>query len=111
MFPQEEAFEIAASTLLDRVERVDPEESAGLEEDVERRRHQWEQGHYQRWDELNHKDPKPMVPLMHPTGAKRLEEWGDDTFDVPTSMRSVDGECVVTLIGAYGGYGDETDAQ
>lgn len=111
VFPQEEAFEIAASTLLDRVERVDPEESAGLEEDVERRRHHWEQGHYQRWDELNHKDPKPMVPLMHPTGAKRLEEWGDDTFDVPTSMRSVDGECVVTLIGAYGGYGDETDAQ
>lgn len=108
-YPHEEAFDFAADTLIDRVDRVDPEESEGLEEDIERRRREWETGHFQRWDELNHKNPKPLVPLMHPAGAKRLDEWGDDTFDVPTSMRNVDGECLVTLVGAYGGYEGESD--
>jgi hypothetical protein len=108
--PQEDAFEFAAETLLDRVSRVDPEEVEGLEEDMERLRTRWEHGHFQRWEELNHEDPKPIVPLMHPAGARKRDEWGDDTFDVPTSMRSVDGECLVTLVGAYGGYGDEDDA-
>lgn len=44
------------------------------------------------------------TPLMHPTGAESSDEWSGGTFEVPTSMRSVDAQCKVRIVGTYSGY-------
>lgn len=103
-FPDDEAFSIAEETVLDRVERVDPDEAEGTEADIEYYRHIWETNDYGRWCELKPENFDPVTPLIHPRGAEESEAWSGGTFEVPTSMRSVDSECRVKIVGTYAGY-------
>ena len=66
----------------------------------------WNTSDYDRWFELKPENFDPPTPLMHPTGAGSSDAWSGGTFEVPTSMRSVDAQCKVRILGTYGGYGD-----
>lgn len=105
--PEDDAYGFAAKTIIGRVSKVDPREREGTEEDLRDIHDIWEQYDYERWYELKPEDLDSRTPLMHPLGAQASDDWGGGTFDVPTSMRSVDSQCKVRIVGAYGGYGEE----
>ena len=107
--PDAEAFEYASSVLRERVSKVDPEELDGLEDDLIDIRERWEKSDFQRWDELRPEGMLAATPLMHPWGGETLDTWGGSTFDVPTSLRSVDKECRLAIVGSYGGYGSRNE--
>ena len=110
-YPEEAAYEFAASTIRNRVKKVDPSELQGTEADLDDIREYWKDGpsDYWRWSELKPENLDPTTPLMHPTGAESSDEWSGGTFEVPTSMRSVDAQCKVRIVGNYGGY-DNTES-
>lgn len=102
--PDEIGFETASQAILQRVEKVDPDEVPSTKNDIEVIRYHWETHDFDRWEELKPERFDPPTPLMHPTGSQHSEDWGAEPFDVPTSMRSVDSECVVKIIGSYAPY-------
>lgn len=102
--PEERAFSLAAETILSRIEKVDPQELAGAEQDIETIRSIWQESDYERWSELKPDNFNPLTPLMHPLGNKMSDMWSGGTFDVPTSMRSVDAQCKLRIIGSYDDY-------
>ena len=105
-YPEEAAYEFAANAIRKRVEKVDPHELQGTEEDLDEIREYWKDGpsDYERWFELKPENFDSPTPLMHPTGAESSDEWSGGTFEVPTSMRSVDAQCKVRIVGTYSGY-------
>ena len=105
-YPEEEPFHVAAETILSRVKKVDPHELLRTKEDLDVIYEDWNTSDYDRWFELKPENFDPPTPLMHPTGAGSSDAWSGGTFEVPTSMRSVDAQCKVRILGTYGGYGD-----
>lgn len=103
-YPDGEAFDYAADTVLERIRMVDPEEYMDAKKDIEDKRRKWESSDYGRWCELKPEGFDPVTPLIHPYGADVSDAWSGGTFDVPTSMRSVDSECKVRIVGSYSGY-------
>lgn len=103
-YPNFNAFNIAAEIITNRISEADPEELTGAEEDIEYIRERWEHSDFARWSELNPEKLNPATPLMHPTGGQISKEWSGGTFDVPMSMRSVDAECRIAIVGRYGKY-------
>lgn len=104
--PDEIAFEAASQAILQRVERVDPDEVQSTKEDIGTIRTHWESHTFQRWEELKPENFDSPTPLMHPLGAQCSDDWGAEPFEVPTSMRSVDSECSVKIVGSYSSYAD-----
>lgn len=104
--PDEEAFSTAEKEIIDRVEKVDPPEVEGTKRDIHEISKRWKSSDYDRWSELKPEGLDPQTPLMHPTGAKTSEDWSGGTFEVPTSMRNVDAQCKVRIIGSYSDYGE-----
>lgn len=102
--PEERAFSLAAETILSRIEKVDPHELAGAKQDIEAIRAIWQESDYDRWFELKPDNLDRPTPLMHPSGSKTSDAWSGGTFDVPTSMRSVDAQCKLRIVGSYGEY-------
>ena len=100
-YPLEDAFSFAEEAILRRVRTVDVGEADETKADLDEIREWWSQHTYQRWEELNPEKLGPSTPLMHPLGADTHEDWGDSAFEVPTSLRSVDAECRVTILGSY----------
>lgn len=100
-YPLEDAFSFAEEAILRRVRTVDVGEADETKADLDEIKEWWSQHTYQRWEELNPEKLGPNTPLMHPLGADTHEDWGDSVFEVPTSLRSVDAECRVTIIGSY----------
>jgi hypothetical protein len=109
--PNAQAFDHAVETVRRRVEAVDPEELDGLEEDIEEIEDKWSSGRYDRWQELKTENMDEPTPLMFQWGAEEPDYWSGDSFRVPTSMRSVDKECKIEIVGHYGEYGDEGKAK
>lgn len=111
MEPNMQAFDHAVETVRQRVEAVDPEELDGFEEDIRDIEDKWSSGRYDRWQELKTENMDEPTPLMFQWGAEEPDYWSGDSFRVPTSMRSVDKECKLEIVGHYGEYGDEGKAQ
>lgn len=110
-YPEEAAYELAANAICKRVEEVDPHELLGTEADLDEIYECWKASDYDRWFELKPENFDPPTPLMHPTGAESSDEWSGGTFEVPTSMRSVDAQCKVRIVGTYSGYNNtESDS-
>ena len=107
--PEHSAFEIASRTILDRVNAVEPDELSHMEADLKAIYEQWSTHDYDRWEELKPEDFEAPTPLMHPLGANCSDDWSTNPFEVPTSMRSVDSECSVRIVGSYGSYGESKD--
>lgn len=103
-YPEKTAYEFAANAILKRVKEVDPHELQGTKTDLDEIFKRWKASDYDRWFELKPENFDPPTPLMHPTGAETSDEWSGGTFEVPTSMRSVDTQCKVRIVGTYSGY-------
>ena len=102
--PDEERVKAAKAIINARISNVDAEESQASLEQIDEIVEEWESQDSSRWECLS---PEPMreidepLPLMHPRGGKTNPAWGSLSFEVPTSMRSVDEECKVSIIGRY----------
>lgn len=103
-YPEETSYQLAAEAIRKRVEAVDPHELEGTIEDLEEIHESWKSSDYDRWFELKPENFDHPTPLMHPTGAESSDKWSGGTFEVPTSMRSVDAQCKVRIVGTYNGY-------
>ena len=91
---------------MDRVKAVEPDELGHTKADLEEIYEQWNAHDYDRWEELKPKAFDTPMRLMHPLGANCSDDWSTNPFEVPTSMRSVDSECSVKIVGSYGSYGE-----
>lgn len=110
-YPEKTSYEFAAEVIRKRVKAVDPHEFEGTVEDLEEIRERWGNSDYERWSELKPENFDSPTPLMHPTGAESSDKWSGGTFEVPTSMRSVDAQCKVRILGTYSGYSNtESDS-
>lgn len=102
--PDMKKVESAKSLIGARIDRVDAEEREASLKQIDEIVEEWNSQDYSRWECLS---PEPMrevdepLPLMHPRGGKTNPAWGTLSFEVPTSMRSVDEECQVSIIGRY----------
>ena len=105
-YPAEASYELAAEAICKRVEKVDPHELQGAKDDLDDIYESWRSGDYDRWSELKPKDFDAPTPLMHPAGAEVSEDWSGGTFEAPTSLRNVDAQCDLRIVGAYCGYAD-----
>ncbi len=103
-YPEETAYKLAAKAIRKRVEEVDPHELQGTVSDLDEIYDYWKASDYDRWFELKPENFDSPTPLMHPTGAESSDAWSGGTFEVPTSMRSVDAQCKVRIVGTYSGY-------
>ncbi len=91
-----------------RVGRVDVAEKEKAASQLAGIIEEWKSQDYSAWESLK-EFPDAPLPLMHPLGGKEHEEWLGRSFEVPTSMRSVDEECKVSIIGWYPSGVDEED--
>lgn len=88
----------------DRILEIDESELADAMNQLDVISEYWASQDYSRWENLKlepFSENDAPLPLMHPRGGKTNPEWGDCSFEVPTSMRSVDEECRVSVIGRY----------
>lgn len=106
--PDEKSISIIKDKILNRIELIDPEEIDDTSEQIDDIVDHWWSYDYERWQELNTDREKmgEQIPLIHPRGADVPDNWGDAGFELPTSMRSVDQECKVSVIGRYGLFDD-----
>ncbi len=98
--PDGPAFDRAVNAVIERVAKVDPEEREGTREDIQAILDRWRHANYGRWMELGSGSKKLECPLMRSPEVEVKDEW-EDSFVVPTSMRSVDSQCVMMMIKSY----------
>ena len=102
--PNHDRLQIARSLIESRISQIDSEEVEAAIGQINEIIKDWDSQDYSRWESLvpdPSKDSDEPLPLMHPRGGKTNKAWGDLSFEVPTSMRSVDEECKVSIIGRY----------
>lgn len=104
--PDEETLETLCKRIERRISLVDDAETSESTEQLESIIDDWLARDYSIWDSLK-EHPDPPLPLMHPLGGEEHREWLGQSFEVPTSMRSVDDECKVSVIGWYPTVEDE----
>ena len=106
--PDEDVLEAIRARIEQRINRVDDAETGEASKQLEGIIEDWGSQEYNTWDSLKEYPDAPL-PLMHPLGGKEHEEWLGRSFEVPTSMRSVDEECKVSIIGWYPTGDDEEE--
>ena len=101
--PNPEDTDMIKSRILQRVKLIDPDEVDDTEEQIDDILEHWHSYRHERWEERNIEKDKigDAVPLVYPRGVQPLDCWGDAGFPLPTSMRNVDKECEVTVLGRY----------
>jgi len=107
-YPDDDVLEIICDKIRQRIRLVDASEEAEASLQLEDIVEEWESLDYSAWDSLKEYPDAPL-PLMHPLGGNTNEEWLGHSFEVPTSMRSVDEECKVSIIGWYPKGTDEEE--
>lgn len=92
-FPKEE-FKRAAHKLLSRAESVGVDEEAigDMKEVIDRRFEEWDQWGKTEWDAKGASDNLADALMRYASGTRRESEISK-VWDVPSSMRNVDGEC------------------
>lgn len=102
--PDQKRIEVARSLIDARISQIDNEEAEAASAQIDEIIEDWRSQDYSRWESLvpdPSKESDEPLPLMHPRGGKINKAWGDLSFEVPTSMRSVDEECKVSILGRY----------
>ena len=107
-YPDDDVLETICDKIRQRIRLVDASEEAEASLQLEDIVEEWESLDYSAWDSLKEYPDAPL-PLMHPLGGNTNEEWLGHSFEVPTSMRSVDEECKVSIIGWYPKGADEEE--
>lgn len=86
-------------TILDRVENVEPEESARVKlilDDI-----------FDRWGRLptdtygSFRPPENEVPMMYPSGTHPDDAWDHRAYQTPSSMRNIDASCSAKVFSNY----------
>ena len=103
--PDKSKLKTICDRIIDRIRRVDPDEVVGAQADLADIVERWMCQDYARWESLNPLpcavDSEKAVPLLHPTGVTPCAEWAMSSFEAPLSLRTVDDECRVAVIGRY----------
>ena len=109
-FP-EDAFDDAVHILRDRAELADSSEMDDLNYEVNRRKMNWQNWGRTVWSANAFGDGDPAQGLMRFAGTLPARNAQSLTWDVPTSMRSVDAECSLQISTAYAREDGSSDAQ
>lgn len=97
--PRDELFDRVRGAVLDRVARVDRDETAETEAMLDQIISEWRRIPPQRYGDF--RPPDEEVPLMYPWGSQRLPSWLDRSLATPTSMRNVDAACDARPVAVY----------
>ena len=100
--PTEEQKEYVSNIILNRIEKIAPEEVPIAKNRLSRIFEIWENNQPAVYDDLSGKGNK--IPLMFPYGQLKNPEWGDSEefpFRTLTSMRAVDASSEVYILGKY----------
>jgi hypothetical protein len=74
-----------------RVRGIDPQEEDAARSQLNEIFSDWRRNPPPRYGDF--KPPSAETPLMYPAGTQKLAEWGEPTYQTPSSMRNVDSTC------------------
>ena len=74
-----------------RVRAIDPQEEVAARRQLSEIFNDWRRNPPPRYGDF--KPPSPDTPLMYPAGTQKLADWGEPTYQTPSSMRNVDSTC------------------
>ncbi|MFC5061130.1 helicase-related protein [Actinomycetospora atypica] len=92
--------EAATKVLRERAALSDPDELASFDRVASQRAEQWKRGERTEWDASDRGSGNPLQGLMRFPGVPPMEGAGM-SWEVPTSMRSVDSECMLRITSNY----------
>lgn len=98
-YPSEDLRQRVLDVIAERVSVVDPDESAATIALAEDLFAQWKGVLPPRYGDFG--APRSDIPLMYPAGSHPLPDWNDKSLATPSSMRNVDANCEVAVIGQY----------
>jgi hypothetical protein len=97
--PQDALLQKVRGVILERVEKVDPDELDRTREELDEFIADWKRSPQNKYGDFA--PPTEDVPLMYPAGSQPLPEWLDRAIPTPSSMRNVDATCDAQTISAY----------
>jgi hypothetical protein len=74
-----------------RIRSIDPNEEEAALRQLKEIFNDWRRNPPPRYGDF--KPPTADTPLMYPAGSIKLAEWGEPTYQTPSSMRNVDSTC------------------
>ncbi|MFC1680347.1 helicase-related protein [Pseudomonadota bacterium] len=86
-------------TILERVNRVEPEEKARIEIVLDEIFAEWHRLPADIYGYFS--DPLDAVPMMYPAGTHPKDAWDERAYPTPSSMRNVDASCIAAAISLY----------
>lgn len=91
--------DLVLSTILERVEKVSPEERDFVEELLHKRLREWQAREPIEYGDF--RSPPTDAPLMFPAGSNDLPEWNGRSWPTMSSMRNVDASCEADVTDYY----------
>jgi hypothetical protein len=79
-----------------RVRAIDPDEENATRNQLKEIFIDWRRNPPPRYGDF--KPPSADTPLMYPAGTQKLAEWGEPTYQTPSSMRNVDSTCDARIL-------------
>lgn len=89
--PVEDLVPRVTEIIAARVREIDPGEEAPARKQLNEIFSDWRRNPPPRYGDF--KPPSADTPLMYPAGTQKLAEWGEPTYQTPSSMRNVDSTC------------------
>ena len=87
----EELVSQVTDVIAARVRTIDPDEETAARRQLTDIFDDWRRNPPPRYGDF--KPPSADTPLMYPAGTQKLAEWGEPTYQTPSSMRNVDSTC------------------
>jgi len=97
--PSSELENRIRETILNRVDRVEPEETDRIERLLNSIFTEWQRLPPDTYGYFT--DPNDEVPMMYPSGNHPKPDWDDRSYQTPSSMRNVDASCNAIAISTY----------
>jgi len=82
-----------------RVRAIDPDEEGAVRRQLKEIFTDWRRNPPPRYGDF--KPPSADTPLMYPAGTQKLAEWGEPTYQTPSSMRNVDSTCDARVLNRF----------
>ena len=89
--PVEQLVSRVTEVIAARIRAIDPDEEDAARRQLKDIFGDWRRNPPPRYGDF--KPPKADTPLMYPAGTQKLAEWGEPTYQTPSSMRNVDSTC------------------